>query len=223
MAHTIALKLKPETYQRFKYLYTQLNAGESSSLAKPLGENLADISCEVIDQVFGPLVGLSNSGDQESEKIIKQIVDNLRKYMPWSVSFFSNDRLVPMVNYLESKTFEKNNQFFLSYQVDEALMAEILVDAEHMKQGRNEYIAPALKAFSQVVDQGVTSLIREPKKMLKFNVLVDKTLNGVIHLTTQLGYKRFDKLATVRDAKTMSIYFDHFLEFLNTENKIGHE
>ena len=88
MTYQISLKLKPETHQRFAHIHQQLNAGESQSLAKPLGEVLADISCEVIDQVFGDLARLSTSGDGESEKIIQHIVDTMRKYMPWSVSFF---------------------------------------------------------------------------------------------------------------------------------------
>jgi uncharacterized protein (DUF2236 family) len=103
MTYQISLKLKPETHQRFAHIHQQLNAGESQSLAKPLGEVLADISCEVIDQVFGDLARLSTSGDGESEKIIQHIVDTMRKYMPWSVFFFSNDRLIPMVNYLEQR------------------------------------------------------------------------------------------------------------------------
>ena len=87
-----------------------------------------------------------------------------------------------------------------------------------MGKGNNSYVAPALKVFTQIVDQGVTSLVREPKKMLKFNLVVDKTLNGVINLTTQLGYKRFDKLMRIYDAQMMSQYFDHFLTFLNDQS-----
>ena len=33
-----------------------------------------------------------------------------------------------------------------------------------MKSGNNQYVSPALKAFIQVVDQGVTHLVREPKR-----------------------------------------------------------
>ncbi|OTG66761.1 hypothetical protein [Acinetobacter silvestris] len=219
MPHTIALKLKPETYQQFQEIYTQLNAGEKNNLAKPLGENLADIACEVIDQVFGQMVTLSSSGDKESEKVLGQILDTLRKYMPWSVSFFGNERLIPMVNYLENLIEVKDGQNYLTYQVDHHLITELLGHVEHIKQERDQYIIPALKAFTQVVDQGVTSLIREPKKMLKFNLVVDKTLNGVINVTTQLGYKRFDKLGTMYDAKTLSQFFEHFLNFLNAEPK----
>ncbi|OTG81026.1 hypothetical protein [Acinetobacter sp. ANC 4648] len=219
MPHTIALKLKPETYQCFQEIYTQLNAGDKNNLAKPLGENLADIACEVIDQVFGQMVTLSNSGDKESEKVLGQIFDTLRKYMPWSVSFFGNERLIPMVNYLENLIEVKDGENYLTYQVDHHLITELLGHVEHIKQERDQYIVPALKTFTQVVDQGVTSLIREPKKMLKFNLVIDKTLNGVINVTTQLGYKRFDKLGTMHDAKTLSQFFEHFLNFLDTTPK----
>lgn len=49
MSYNISLKLQPETHQRFKDLHSRLNAGERDSLARPLGENLADMACEIID------------------------------------------------------------------------------------------------------------------------------------------------------------------------------
>lgn len=217
MSYTISLKILPETHQRFADIHQKLNAGEADSLAKPLGENLTDIACEIIDQVFGDIAKMSKSGDRESEKIIQQILDTTRKYMPWSVSFFGNDRLKPMVNYLHELTSEKDGNFYMAYPVDKSLVMELIGCVDQMKDGNNEYVPPALKAFTQVVDQGVTHLIREPKKMLKFNMVLDKTLNGVIHVTTQLGYRRFDKLGTLYDAQAMSGYFDHFMFFLKDE------
>ncbi len=47
-----------------------------NSLARPLGENLADMACEIIDQIFGQVVQLANSPDSESEKVIQQIMHN---------------------------------------------------------------------------------------------------------------------------------------------------
>ncbi|WP_445116359.1 hypothetical protein [Acinetobacter sp. WZC-1] len=219
MTQTIILRLKPDTYQRFQDIHSRLNANEKTALAKPLGENLADIACEVIDQVFGSLAKMSGAGDRESEKILKQISETLHKYMPWSVSFFGNERLTPMVNYLEKLTYQKDGQQYLTYQVEQAVIDELMDCVRHLKQDDNSYVAPTLKIFTQVVDQGVTSLIREPKKMLKFNLVVDKTLNGVINVTTKLGYKRFDQLGTVYDAQTMSSFFNHFLDFLDNAPK----
>ncbi|UHT65570.1 hypothetical protein ABEDC_2398 [Acinetobacter lwoffii] len=175
------------------------------------------MACEIIDQIFGQVVQLANSPDSESEKVIQQIMHNTRKYMPWSVSLFGNERLMPMVNYLHRMTYEHQGDAFVRYPVEKLLVMELLGCIDQMKNGNHQYVSPALKAFTQVVDQGVTHLIREPKKMLKFNVVVDKTLNGVIHLTTQLGYKRFDKLGSIYDADTMSYYFEHLLAFLEDE------
>ncbi|CAM4119555.1 hypothetical protein [Acinetobacter pragensis] len=219
MSYSISLKIQPETHQRFINLHQRLNTGDASNLAKPLGENLADIACEIIDQVFGNIAKMSKSGDRESEKIIQHILETTRKYMPWSVSFFGNERLLPMVNYLHDLTIEKDGHFYVTYPIDHTLANALLGHVEKMKDGNNAYVPPALKAFTEVVDQGVTHLIREPKRMLKFNVVVDKTLNGVINVTTQLGYKRFDKLGQIYDANSMSGYFDHFLIFLNNEQK----
>lgn len=217
MSYLISLKLTRETHQRFQQIHQQLNQGETQSLAKPLGEVLADISCEVVDQVFGEIARLSTTADRESEKMVQQILDTVRKYMPWSVSFFGNDRLIPMVNYLKDKAYEENGQNYISYSVDHVLVVELLECVEQLKNGNTHYVSPGLKAFTQMIDQGVTSLVREPKSILKFNVVVDKTLNGVIHLTTQLGYKRFDKLGNIYDADTMRYYFEHLLAFLEDE------
>ena len=73
MTYQISLKLKPETHQRFAHIHQQLNAGESQSLAKPLGEVLADISCEVIDQVFGDLARLSTSAMGSLRKLFSTL------------------------------------------------------------------------------------------------------------------------------------------------------
>lgn len=219
MSNLISLKLKPETHQRFQDIHRKLNAGERTDQAKPLGENLADITCEIIDQVFGTISKISTSQDQESDKVIQQILDTTRKYMPWSVSFFGNERLTPMVNYLQNMTYEKDGHYFIAYSVDKNLISELMGNVDQIKAGNGQYVSPALKIFTQVVDQGVTRLIREPKKMLKFNMVVDKTLNGVISLTTQLGYKRFDKWGSMYDAQTISQFFDHFLVFLENQAK----
>lgn len=215
MSYTVELKLKPETYQKFQNIHTKLNNNDREPQSKELGDNISNIACELIDQAFGSLVNQSSSKDGDSEKVLKQVKDAITKYMPWSVSFFGNDRLLPMVNHVNGLMKRKNDQGYITYPVDKVVVEELLGCAEQLKQGNTAYVKPGLKAFTQVVDQGVTSLIREPKKLLKFNMVVNKTLDGVISLTTGIGYKRFDKLSTIYDAQTIGKYFDHFVAFLD--------
>ena len=215
MSYTVELKLKPETYQQFQNIHTKLNNNDREPQSKYLGDNISNIACELIDQAFGSLVNQSSSKDGDSEKVLKQVKDAITKYMPWSVSFFGNDRLLPMVNHVNGLMKRRNDQGYITYPVDKVVVEELLGCAEQLKQGNTAYVKPGLKAFNQVVDQGVTSLIREPKKLLKFNMVVNKTLDGVISLTTGIGYKRFDKLSSIYDAQTIGKYFDHFVAFLD--------
>ncbi len=60
----------------------------------------------------------------------------------------------------------------------------------------------------------MTCLIREPKKQLKFNVFIDKTLSGVIHMTTHLGYKRLEKIGTQLQKEQANAYIEHFMDFM---------
>nr|WP_252726719.1 hypothetical protein [Acinetobacter sp. A1] len=183
-------------------------------MAKPLGAVLTEISCEVIEQLFGEMSRSKHALDNESEKTIQQVTDTMQKYMPWSVSFFGNERLTPMVNYLAEMMDQQAGQAVLTYPVDSILIKETLGNIEQIKQGNSAYIDPAFKGFVQIIDQGVSCLIRDPKKMLKFNLVVDKTLNGVIQLTTQLGYKRLEKMGKQFDLESAEIYLNHFLGFL---------
>lgn len=215
MSYTISLKIKPETYQQFSLIHQKLNAGDREPQAKALGDNLAQIACEVIEQAFGGLKNKDNGKDQETSKVLNQVQESIMKYMPWSVSFFGNDRLVALVNYIYETMKQKDGQSFVTYQVERSVVETFGQQLAQMREGNAQASTPGIKSFVQIVDQGVTSLIREPKKMLKFNFVVDKTLNGVINLMTQLGYKRFEKLGTVHEPKSLAKYFDNFMGFLD--------
>ena len=53
------------------------------------------------------------------------------------------------------------------------------------------------------------------KCLKKFNFVVDKTLNGVINMTTHLGYKRLEKLGySTGSNKFAVVYVDYFLKFM---------
>ena len=71
----------------------------------------------------------------------------------------------------------------------------------------------------QIVDLGVTSLIREPKKCLNFNTVVDKTLNGVINMTAHLSYKRLEKIGNQVDANAATDCVNHFLAFMHVDTE----
>ncbi|MFV7444232.1 hypothetical protein ACNPMZ_16160 [Acinetobacter pittii] len=222
MSYEVFLKITDSTYTQFETIRQKLHEGGSQSQSKALGDVLSHLSCEIVEQVFSVLLqNNQNSGMMsakqiaESEKVVQQILDTFRKYMPWSVSFFGNDRLQPLVEYMASLMKEHDRQIYVTYPVDTHLVQDVHTLTTQVQEGNLQNIAQAFQTLIQIVDLGVTNLVREPKKRLKFNLVVDKTLNGVINMTTHLGYKRLEKLGTQVDQTTAANYINHFLAFMH--------
>lgn len=216
MNTAVFLNIHADTYARFAHIRAQLLQGSKESQANALGNVLSEMACEVIEQVFMVLLQENQHHSQtgESEKVIQQILEAIRKYMPWSVSFFGNDRLVPVVEYLSKSIQLEDEKVYMTYPIEQQLAQQVKSSSHKLAGGDRHETVNALKLLTDVIDVGVTHLIREPKKCLKFNFVVDKTLNGVINMTTHLGYKRLEKLGTQLDQQVAVIYVDYFLKFM---------
>jgi hypothetical protein len=87
-----------------------------------------------------------------------------------------------LVEYL-SKTLQiEDETIYMTYPVAPHLAQQVRNSSQKLAGGDHAEISNALKLLTEVIDVGVTHLIREPKKCLKFNFVVDKTLNGVINM-----------------------------------------
>ncbi|WP_213696831.1 hypothetical protein [Acinetobacter baumannii] len=222
MSYKVFLKISDSTYTQFASIREKLHAGVRESQSKVLGDVLSDLSCEIIEQVFSVLLKdeqdnstMTQKQRYESEKVLQQILDTFRKYMPWSVSFFGNERLLPLVDYMTSLMKEREQEVYITYPITPQLVQQAQTLTEQIREGNMQSVEKAFQTLIQIVDLGVTSLVREPKKRLKFNLVVDKTLNGVINMTTHLGYKRLEKLETQVDQTTATHYINHFLAFMH--------
>lgn len=222
MSYKVFLKISDSTYTQFASIREKLHAGVRESQSKVLGDVLSDLSCEIIEQVFSVLLKdeqdnstMTQKQRYESEKVLQQILDTFRKYMPWSVSFFGNERLLPLVDYMTSLMKEREQDVYITYPITPQLVQQTQTLTEQIREGNMQSVEKAFQTLIQIVDLGVTSLVREPKKRLKFNLVVDKTLNGVINMTTHLGYKRLEKLGTQVDQTTATHYINHFLAFMH--------
>lgn len=229
MTYKVELLIKQSTYQQLVDICEQLNSNVEQSFSKELGQIFTDLSCQVLEQLFGTLIAeqrdnsqLSARGAkslQEAEQIFKQIEDALRKYMPWSISLLSNQRLKPVANYIverfEQRELSQNVVMF--YSLPEQLGESCYQDLQNMKLGDIENLERTLKNLVQVIDLGITEFIRTPKTLLDFNFVADKTLNGVINMITTMGYKRLEKIGDDYDSSDygkLKRYGEHFSKFM---------
>ena len=226
MSYSILLKINEVTYDKFETIRQQLNDGTSASQSRVLGEVLSEIACDIVEQVFSVLLiqnsqptAISQKYKTESEKVIQQIIGAVRRYMPWSIALFGNERLCPFVNYFSNMIKYHDQQVYVSYPIDRNLVQQAHALVAQIKNNEINDMADVFHTLIQIVDLGVTNLIREPKKCLNFNKVVDKTLNGVIHITAQLSYKRLQKMSNQVDSNTATDCVNHFLAFMHVDRE----
>ncbi len=228
MQYQIDLMIQQKTYQELKQITKSLNNGEKQDLAKQLGTIFTEISCQVLDQVFGALLEEQRSNKsldahgqkklKEAEQVFEQIESALKKYMPWSISFFSNDRLKPVANYMLEKFEDSDsNQVIMYYKLDRHLGEEAAKNLQQLMDGNTSILPVTVKNLIKIIDLGVSEFIRDPKTLLKFNFVVNKTLDGVINMVTSSGYKRLDKAGeeyNPNNVEKAQYYAEHFKKFL---------
>lgn len=226
MSYSILLKINEVTHGQFESIRQKLNAGADESQSRILGEVLSEIACEIVEQVFSVLLIQNRQPNQlaqkythDSEKVIQQIIGAVRKYMPWSIALFGNERLCPFANYFSDMIKYHDEQVYVSYPIDRNLVQQAHALVSQLKNNEISDMVEVFQTLIQIIDLGVTNLIREPKKCLNFNRVVDKTLNGVINMTAQLSYKRLEKMGNQVDPNAASDCVNHFLAFMHVDTE----
>ena len=227
MGYAVYLKVDQTSYDQFIAIQTALNAGTTKKMAHELGDVLASVSIQVIQQVFIDLLEQQKQRltrpegykvAEDSEKVIEHVLSAFKKYLPWAIAFFGNERLLPMVNYFATCIVKEEDNIFVRYDVDQTTVQTALDAIERVLAGDKPSIPQAFSQLTKMIDTGVDVLIRKPKAMLKFNFVVDKTLNGVIQVSTNMAYKRLEGLGREVQLESAPHYIDHFLKFLKKMN-----
>ncbi|WP_298144981.1 hypothetical protein [uncultured Acinetobacter sp.] len=217
MDELVQLNVQPVTYRRFLELQQLLKQSKSDNLAQAVGENLAEIACQVVEQVFGFLSQISANQQQfESEHTVEQIKASIAKHLPWSMQLLNHERLSSLIDDLGQMMSFTDGKIWLKYPISSHLARQLRGYSQHLHSSQE--IVQAFGLIVDIIDQGVTQLVRNPKKKLKFNFMVDKSLAGVIGLTTQLGYKRLEKMGKQLNPEQAQAYLQHFLQFIPQKN-----
>lgn len=221
--YCIALPLQAETAQRIQRLTAQLASGQRESLSSEAGQVMSAVGCQLIDVVFGDLVQQflqvsAAPAFRESLVAIEDVKAVLHKYLPWAISFFGNERLAPVAKHydslIQSRQTDGVAQPFLVFELPDAVAQLALQSLTDLEQRRVKTAADAIEGLIQVIDVSLEVLLKQPKTLLKFNFVVDKTLNGVINMTTAMSYKNLRKLGQQLDPSLFDPLTQHLRQFL---------
>jgi len=176
-------------------------------------------AAELIDTFFADLLNelvAANEAEhsyREARAVVRDINEKLTHYLGWASSFFSNDRIRPAVAHYHSMMYMLPTEDGLrghiafSCSSDLAQRLDAMLPALHNGQAQNAH--DALEALIEVIDAAMHALLITPKKLMKFNFVVDKTLNGVISLTQTVAFRSLRKLAPHVPAEHQHILAAH--------------
>ena len=183
----------------------QSSRTEVSDADKLLGiELLIEAYCDLIDTCF---VGLINEIQRhhdskdlnEAHRILDEIKDKARHYLRWIAAFIAKDRLPPVIKHfyqlMHQLDINGSKQPFMAFNLTPSLAAEIKQVVAALEDGSAADFNDAIEMLIRVIDEALIPLVIEPKNLMKFNFIVNKTLDGVIALVRALFKRMLRKLA----------------------------
>lgn len=151
---------------------------------------LADALCDLLDHCFTDLL-LELHKDEKNSQSIKaaltvttSIKEKIHHYLGWIVSYISSERLVPVIAHYNSivheMTLHGQRQAHIVFPVDRDLARDASRVLAELHSGNAVNADEGMELLIQVIEAAMVPIIFTPKHLMKFNFLVDKTLNGVI-------------------------------------------
>jgi hypothetical protein len=167
-------------------------------------ELLTEAYCDLIDATFTRLLHDINSGHdskvlREAHAVAEDIKAKARHYLRWVVSFLANDRLAPVIAHFNSLVRELDlghgPRHYMVLDISATLASDGKRVLASLHSGSAANIDEGIELLIQAVEEAIIPLVVTPKDLMKFNFIVNKTLDGVIALVRGLFKRMLRKLA----------------------------
>jgi len=209
-------------------LLTEQSRKKLTESDKKLGAQLlADAYCDMLDNCLFDLLREVHRNHPSSE--LKEALDSadgvkekIHSCLSWVVGFFSSERLAPVIAHFNELAREldlhEQRQFFIAFN----LKSEIASDASRVLDSLSDSTArnavEGVELLLQVIEDALEPLVHKPKQLMKFNFVVNKTLDGVISLVMTLIRRTLRKLAPQLPRQAFPLVALHLGRFLILSN-----
>ncbi len=161
-------------------------------------ELLIEANCDMIDTgLLALLDELSrtnpslNFGDTHLR--VDEVKAKVRHYIRWASRYIANDRLPPVIAHYYALMHQLNlgsgTKPYLAFNISAEFSADLQRVLSTLADGSTRDLEEVIRLLVRALEETMRPLLIEPKDLMKFNVVVDKTLNGVLMVVIAL-YKR---------------------------------
>lgn len=219
----IAIRLRPHIAEGLSTLTARARSGLSDADKKVAANLLADAYSDVLDHCFVEMLTDINrthpsSMVKEAFNVAEEIKDKIHHYLGWIVGFFSPERLVPVIGHFNSLVHELEldgeTHTYVTFPITPRLAADSERVLGELRDGSAKDLHEGTELLIKVIDAALQPLMIEPKRLMKFNFLVNKTLDGVISLLVGLFHRMLRRLAPHLDRELYPLVSRHLSRFL---------
>ena len=166
-------------------------------------ELLAEAYIDLLDICFVRIIDELNRTNPSPElleagRVLDEIKEKTRHYVRWTAGFIANNRIPPVIAHFYNMIYQQGlgrDQPFMAFNLSPALAAEITRVVSALKDGSAKDFTDGIELIIMVIDETMGPLAIEPKNLMKFNFVVNKTLDGIISVVKVLFKRMLRKLA----------------------------
>ena len=187
---------------------------------------LADALHGILDTVFTQLIqnidrsfdvsGPHSKAIKASEDTINDVKHKIDHYLVWLVKFLSNKRLVPVIAHYDSMVHQlpRTEIYYAGFSISPELGRRAEKELREMKDGTRTSAEEGIELLIEFLDISVDPVVREPMKLMNFNFVVTRTLNGVLNLAMGHVRKMLRKLPPILPPELLPLLAEHMEAFL---------
>lgn len=199
----IAVPLRPHVADGLATLTERARTRLTDDDKKLGAQLLADAYCDVLDHVFVELLYDINRHHpspviNEAIATSDEIKEKIHSSLGWVIGFFSGERIKPVIFHFDALTHaadvEGSRQHFTSFSISPRLAADSRRVLGQLADGSATSLDEGVDLLIEVTEAALEQLVQEPKRLMKFNFVVNKTLDGVISLLLGLFKRMLRKL-----------------------------
>lgn len=215
----VCLTLAPEIPERTHRIDAALRAGVRESQAKPAAETMALAINTLVDQFLSQLLRdlyaayPRHTGYKSALKIIDDIQGKVLHYLKWLTRFLSNERMAVVVkNYvamMQPLSATNPQQMYLAVNVSPKLAERARITINALRSGESTNVPAGIEVLIDIIDAVLVDFVDEPKRLMRFNLVVNKSLDAAIYMIKGLAFRQLRALGDSIPPEHVSVFLDH--------------